>query len=122
MSSTVPDRSLHRGSRRRGRGSPRGASPSARSTTLTCSTLEQERLFSRAWCFLAHESEIPAPGDYVTRHIGNNNIIVARAEDGVIHANLNMCRHRGNVMCKSRDRERITLPLLLPRVDLQELR
>lgn len=63
--------------------------------------LEQTRLFSRAWCFLAHESEIPSPGDYVTRYIGNNNIIVARGEDGAIHANLNMCRHRGNVMCKS---------------------
>lgn len=63
--------------------------------------LEQSRLFSRAWCFLAHESEIPSPGDYVTRYIGNNNIIVARGEDGAIHANLNMCRHRGNVMCKS---------------------
>ncbi|WP_052493420.1 aromatic ring-hydroxylating dioxygenase subunit alpha [Rhodococcus sp. MEB064] len=63
--------------------------------------LEQERLFSRAWCFLAHESEIPAAGDYVTRFIGNNSIIVARGEDGKIHASLNMCRHRGNVMCKS---------------------
>ena len=63
--------------------------------------LEQERLFSRAWCFLAHESEIPEPGDYVTRYIGNNNIIVARDEHGQIHANLNMCRHRGNMLCKS---------------------
>ncbi|MFI8566442.1 aromatic ring-hydroxylating dioxygenase subunit alpha [Rhodococcus sp. NPDC078407] len=63
--------------------------------------LEQKRLFSRAWCFLAHESEIPSAGDYVTRFIGNNSIIVARGEDGTIHANLNMCRHRGNVMCKS---------------------
>jgi phenylpropionate dioxygenase-like ring-hydroxylating dioxygenase large terminal subunit len=63
--------------------------------------LEQRRLFSRAWCFLAHESEIPSPGDYVTRYIGNNNLIVARGEDGAIHANLNMCRHRGNMMCKS---------------------
>jgi len=63
--------------------------------------LEQERLFSKAWCFLAHESEIPAPGDYVTRKIGNNNLIVARDEHGEIHASLNMCRHRGNVMCKS---------------------
>lgn len=63
--------------------------------------LEQSRLFSRAWCFLAHESEIPSPGDYVTRYIGNNNIIVARDENGDVHANLNMCRHRGNVMCKA---------------------
>jgi len=63
--------------------------------------LEQERLFSKAWCFLAHESEIPSPGDYVTRYISNNNIIVARDEHGVVHANLNMCRHRGNMMCKS---------------------
>src|SRR5690606_34279023 len=63
--------------------------------------LEQERLFSRAWCFLAHESEIPAPGDYVLRYIGNNSIIVARDEHGVVHANLNMCRHRGNQMCKA---------------------
>ena len=63
--------------------------------------LEQERLFARAWCFLAHESEVPSPGDYVTRYIGNNNIIVARDEHGQVHAHLNMCRHRGNMMCKS---------------------
>lgn len=63
--------------------------------------LEQKHLFSRAWCFLAHESEIPSAGDYVTRFIGNNSIIVARGGDGTVHANLNMCRHRGNVMCKS---------------------
>lgn len=63
--------------------------------------LEQERLFGRAWCFLAHESEIPKAGDYVTRYIANNSMIVARDEQGNIHASLNMCRHRGNMMCKS---------------------
>jgi phenylpropionate dioxygenase-like ring-hydroxylating dioxygenase large terminal subunit len=63
--------------------------------------LEQRKLFSKAWCFLAHESELPSPGDYVTRSIANNNIIVARDESGQVHANLNMCRHRGNQMCKS---------------------
>ncbi|GAA4889493.1 aromatic ring-hydroxylating oxygenase subunit alpha [Streptomonospora salina] len=63
--------------------------------------IEQHRVFSKAWCFLAHESEIPNRGDYVTRYIANNNLIVARAESGEIHASLNMCRHRGNMMCKS---------------------
>ena len=63
--------------------------------------LEIEKVFGKAWCFLAHESEIPRPGDYVTRYIANNNIIVARDEKGQIHAHLNMCRHRGNMMCKS---------------------
>lgn len=63
--------------------------------------LEQRKLFNKAWCFLAHETEIPHPGDYVTRYIADNNIIVARDEHGEVHANLNMCRHRGNQMCKS---------------------
>ncbi|WP_222851680.1 aromatic ring-hydroxylating oxygenase subunit alpha [Phytoactinopolyspora mesophila] len=63
--------------------------------------LERDKLFSTAWCFLAHESEIPKNGDYVVRYIANNSIIVVRDEHGNINANLNMCRHRGNMMCKS---------------------
>ncbi|WP_211658730.1 aromatic ring-hydroxylating oxygenase subunit alpha [Phytoactinopolyspora halophila] len=63
--------------------------------------LEREKLFAKAWCFLAHESEIPKKGDYVTRYIADNSIIVVRDEHGNVRANLNMCRHRGNVMCKS---------------------
>jgi 3-phenylpropionate/trans-cinnamate dioxygenase alpha subunit len=63
--------------------------------------LERSRLFSKAWCFLAHDTEIPAAGDYVVRDIAGNSIIVARDEHGHVHAHLNMCRHRGNQMCKS---------------------
>jgi phenylpropionate dioxygenase-like ring-hydroxylating dioxygenase large terminal subunit len=63
--------------------------------------LERDRLFNKAWMFLAHESEIPKPGDYVTRYISDNNIIVARDEHGRLCAHLNMCRHRGNQICKS---------------------
>ena len=43
--------------------------------------LERERLFSRSWQFLAHESEIPNPGDYVMRRILDDSFIVVRDED-----------------------------------------
>lgn len=82
-------------------GIPEGRFPAGVYNDQTIFELEQERVFGKAWSFLAHESEIPAPGDYVTRYIADNNIIVARDEEGDIHASFNMCRHRGNMMCKS---------------------
>ncbi|WP_243095114.1 Rieske 2Fe-2S domain-containing protein, partial [Thermus thalpophilus] len=63
--------------------------------------LEKERIFSRSWIFLAHASEIPAPGDYVLRYILNNAFIVVRGEDGRIRAFLDMCRHRGMRVCRA---------------------
>lgn len=29
---------------------------------------ERERIFARSWIYIAHESEIPDPGDYVVRY------------------------------------------------------
>ena len=43
---------------------------------------EQDRLFSRAWCFLAHEIGDPLPGRLRPRYIADNAIIVVRDEDG----------------------------------------
>ena len=31
---------------------------------------EMERIFHRGWVFVGHESEIPGPGDFVTRSLG----------------------------------------------------
>ncbi|WP_062214073.1 aromatic ring-hydroxylating dioxygenase subunit alpha [Streptomyces sp. NBRC 109706] len=82
-------------------GIPQGRFPARVFNDSEIFAIEQERLFGKAWCFLAHESEVPNAGDYVTRYIANNNLIVARDEHGEIHASLNMCRHRGNMLCKS---------------------
>jgi nitrite reductase/ring-hydroxylating ferredoxin subunit len=62
--------------------------------------LEQERVFSRAWCFLAHESEIPESGDFVRRTVAGNAVIVTRDASGRVRCFLNMCRHRGMQLCK----------------------
>lgn len=61
--------------------------------------LEMERVFGRAWMYLAHESELAKPGDYVVRHIGVQAVIVSRGEDQAIHAILNRCTHRGATLC-----------------------
>lgn len=62
---------------------------------------EFDRIFDRSWIFLGHESEIPSPGDYVTRQLGSAPVIVVRTADGGIRSFLNSCRHRGTKLCRS---------------------
>lgn len=64
--------------------------------------LERElaTIYGENWIFIGHESEVPAPGDYVTRSMGANPVIMSRTEDGDIHVMLNSCTHRGTEVCK----------------------
>jgi phenylpropionate dioxygenase-like ring-hydroxylating dioxygenase large terminal subunit len=64
-------------------------------------TLERDRLFSGAWLFLAHESEIPSPGDYVVRRILADSFIVVRDETGTVRVLFNMCLHKGMQVCRA---------------------
>jgi len=61
---------------------------------------EIERIFSRGWMFVAHESEIPNNGDFVLRRIGLESVIVSRDSDGRINVMSNHCRHRGTEICQ----------------------
>ncbi|AGT33881.1 large subunit of biphenyl dioxygenase (plasmid) [Geobacillus genomosp. 3] len=61
--------------------------------------LEKERVFTKAWVFLGHESEIPNPGDYVVRYIVDDSFIVIRDEDSNIQVFFNSCSHRGMQIC-----------------------
>jgi phthalate 3,4-dioxygenase subunit alpha len=63
--------------------------------------LERDRLFARAWIFVAHESEIPQPGDYVVRRVLADSFIVARDEDSAVRVMFNMCLHRGMQVCRA---------------------
>ncbi len=57
--------------------------------------LELDRIFGRAWNMVGHVAEIPKPGDYVQRFIGEDAVIVIRDEDGEVNILLNACSHRG---------------------------
>ncbi len=45
---------------------------------------EMERIFHRGWVFVGHESEIPRPGDYITRHLGAEPVIMVRGPEGSV--------------------------------------
>jgi Rieske 2Fe-2S family protein len=60
--------------------------------------LDLDLLLDR-WIFAGHVSEIPAAGDFITTEIGAESAIVARDDDGMLHALANVCRHRGSRVC-----------------------
>ena len=62
--------------------------------------LEMDRIFKRTWVFMAHESELPAGGDYLTMRIGAEPVVLARGEDDEVRALVNRCRHRGAIVCE----------------------
>ena len=64
-------------------------------------TAELERVFAQAWNFIGHETEIPEPGDYCLRYIGEDPFIFARDESGEIHVMFDGCRHRGVQVCRA---------------------
>lgn len=63
---------------------------------------EMERIFRRAWVYIAHESQVSAQGDFVTAYIGDRAVIVSQHDDGEIYAFANRCTHRGMKVCTAR--------------------
>lgn len=61
---------------------------------------ELETLFTRAWLFVGHESQVPNPGDFFTSRMGEESVILVRDKAGELHVFLNSCRHRGMKVCR----------------------
>ena len=57
--------------------------------------LEQQHFFGNTWNFVAHASQLPNPGDYVTLDLAGRPLLVLRQGDGAIKALYNRCAHKG---------------------------
>lgn len=57
--------------------------------------LEQERIFARSWQFLAHDSQLPETGDFLTTTVAGRPVLLVRAKNGDLKAFFNRCPHRG---------------------------
>ena len=62
--------------------------------------VELEKLFTRAWLFVGHESQIPNPGDFFASRMGEESVLLTRDKNGKVHVFLNSCRHRGMKVCR----------------------
>src|SRR5258706_353065 len=57
---------------------------------------ELRDIFSKMWLCVGREEDIEKPGDFLTRTVGRESVIVVRDADGRINAFHNVCRHRGS--------------------------
>ena len=56
---------------------------------------EQEKVFSRQWLLVGHQSQIADAGDYFVQNVIGESLILMRDKRGGIHGFFNVCRHRG---------------------------
>ena len=64
---------------------------------------EMRSIFDRCWLYVGHESEIPKPGDFRARDVGNRPLVFWHGHDGVKRVFYNSCRHRGALVCRVPD-------------------
>jgi Rieske 2Fe-2S family protein len=61
--------------------------------------LELSRIHFDMWLCAGRTEQIPDPGSYFVRRIGDASVIVLRDAQGGVRAHHNVCRHRGTMLC-----------------------
>jgi phenylpropionate dioxygenase-like ring-hydroxylating dioxygenase large terminal subunit len=66
--------------------------------------LERERIFRRTWQYAGRADQVDDAGAFFTCDLGGVPVVVVRGDDGELRAFLNVCRHRGSLVCEGEGR------------------
>jgi Rieske 2Fe-2S family protein len=64
---------------------------------------EQERIFSRQWLLVGHQTQVPKAGDFFVAEVAGESLIIVRGSGSAasaIRGFYNVCRHRGTRVCE----------------------
>ena len=62
--------------------------------------LERTRIFRRSWQYVGRQDELAEPGSFRATTVADVPVVLVRDESGTLRAFLNVCRHRGSIVCE----------------------
>jgi choline monooxygenase len=62
--------------------------------------LERDRIFRRSWQYVARADQVAERGSFCAADAGGIPIVVVRDKEGSLRAFVNVCRHRGSLVCE----------------------
>ena len=74
-------------------------SPGTGTSTRPWPGSSRRRIFRRTWQYAGHTGELAEPGSFVSTRAGDVPIVLVRDRDDVLRAFVNVCRHRGYLLC-----------------------
>src|ERR687892_585739 len=66
--------------------------------------IERERIFRRSWQYVGRADEVPEPSSFAATRAGHIPVVLVRDAEGTLRAFLNVCRHRGSLVCEGSGR------------------
>ncbi|MGU3500646.1 aromatic ring-hydroxylating oxygenase subunit alpha [Mycobacterium sp. C31M] len=60
---------------------------------------EQQNILENMWFCAARSADLATPGAFRKVQVGRESVLVVRSRDGGLNAFLNVCRHRGAMIC-----------------------
>jgi phenylpropionate dioxygenase-like ring-hydroxylating dioxygenase large terminal subunit len=66
--------------------------------------LERERIFRSAWQYAGRADQVAEPGSFFTCDAAGVPVVLVRDKEGTLRAFLNVCRHRGSIVCEGEGR------------------